>query len=116
MQELNDFRKENRKMNGYEKPLHSLSNHFEGRKPYCMMHVGPHEVGIYDFGVSAEGFGIVLAAYIDPPDNRTWFRRTAVLKDADGYYIRKGGYKFYFVDADYITSAFEEFIARIEEV
>lgn len=97
-------------------PSQSLRSRFEGRSPYCKLGKASDEVGIFDYGLSKEGFGIVLAAWLHPENGKPTFRRTPARQNGNGLYIAKGGIQFYFTDDIFMTRGFSRFLAGIEEV
>ena len=91
-----------------------LKEKFKDRRPYAKISTGINEVGVYDFGLTAEGYGIVLCAFIDPPDERCLFRRTYIRIDESGrQYIQKGGLRFYFDDAEYCAEEVKNMLKNV---
>lgn len=73
---------------------------FASIKPYAVVTNGETEVGIYDYAISKEGFGILLVAFIKPMDGNYWFRWSPVRRNEDGrLFIRKMETVFYLDEA-----------------
>lgn len=92
----------------------SLRSRFTDKMPYCV--IGTTEkVGIYDYGVTHEGFGTVLAAWMKPKDGNPMFRRTQVRRNGTGIYLVKCGSQIYFTGKEDMSKDFKAFLERIEE-
>lgn len=95
-------------------PSPSLRNQFEHKAPYCI--IGTTEkVGIYDYGTTHEGFGTVLAAWMQPKDGNPMFRRAQVRRNGTGVYLVKCGSQIYFTGKENMSEDFRTFLEGIEE-
>lgn len=92
----------------------SLRSQFANKTPYCV--IGTTEkVGIYDYGTTREGFGTVLAAWMQPKDGNPMFRRTQVRRNGTGVYLVKYGSQIYFTGKEDMSKDFRAFLEGIQE-
>lgn len=94
--------------------VESNRERYTNTKPLCCISVGVNDVGIYDYALSADGCGHVLAAFIDPPDDICWFKWARVKIAGDRKYITKAGLRFYFDEAEYCNSELNDTMCRVE--
>lgn len=111
---VEDLRRSERESLIDRQPSTSLRSQFNNKTPYCV--IGTTEkVGIYDYGVTHEGFGTVLAAWMQPKDGNPMFRRTQVRRNGTGVYLVKCGSQIYFTGKEEMSEDFRTFLEGIEE-